>query len=175
VKDENGKASTLVTADSLYPLDWWAGQSNPAEWIEAWIRLIKRWRPGAWFGTKGVLRHALEGTMRREARLAKAWVRMLWLSDIKNKSAKGKPFQEMAEMGRVIFPRESGWHERVISNCVAFPTGTHDDGFDTMANACRAMGEIPEAFAAKPKKPKPSDSWVVIGGEGGRKRAWKTA
>lgn len=45
--------------------------------------------------------------------------------------------QAMASMGQFKFPQRSGWHDRVISQALAFPAGAYDDAVDVMGLAPR--------------------------------------
>ena len=73
-------------------------------------------------------------------------LRREWLSDNRDKTAKGVPFRRMSEAGRVVFRKGCPHAERLIEQVVKFPNGSHDDGYDTLANICRAMTERPAAF-----------------------------
>lgn len=143
------KGNLLATVDTIYVLDWWFGRKTPDQWIAEQIRLIKKWKPQVWFGTKGVIRNAIEGYLEREIRQKRAYVQLEWLSDVKEKAAKGRALQGLAASGRILFPKKD-WAERVIVNLCTFPNAKHDDAFDTMANIARSLGEIPDAYMGAP-------------------------
>ena len=177
VEDANGKKKDMVTADEMFVLDWWSGRTTPDVWISEWCRLVKQWRPYAWFGTKGVIRNAIEMYLLREQAKERAWCRLEWLSDVRSKTAKGRPFQGMSASGRIRFPR-TDWADEVIGNVVGFPHLTHDDEFDTMANAGRSMVEVPEAFSGAPKQDETpveeeSDIYEYADGGFGDTQIWK--
>jgi predicted phage terminase large subunit-like protein len=147
----------LGADDMLYVLDWWHGQTTPDVWIEELVRLVKMWKPIAWFGEGGVIRHAIEPFLVRRMRETKTYTRTEWLNPIRDKATHGRAFQARAAMGRVRLPRTL-WAERIVSQWVGFPGGTHDDAFDAIGKMCRALDEAhPATGGARPPKPTPRD------------------
>ena len=77
-RDDKGKIVKTATAGALYVLDWWYGQETSDVWIEELLRLAHLWKPNRWFGTKGVIRNAIEPlltrTMRERRVLVRSWI-----------------------------------------------------------------------------------------------------
>ncbi len=158
--------------DNLYVLDWWSGQTTTDVWIEELLRLIKRWKPLCWFGEGGVVGKAIEPLMVRTMRERRIYCRTERLSPIHDKASRGRAFQGRAHARRVLFPAGSIWAERVISQCVAFPGGTHDDAFDVMAWMGLAIDQAHPAIAKGVREPeKPRD----YGSRKPQLRSWKGA
>lgn len=174
---DDGAEIVHVTVDEVFVLDWWYGQTTPDVWIAELVRLMKMWKPAAWFGTKGVIRNAVEGYLEREMLQQRAYVPLEWLSDVKDKAAKARPLQGMCSMRRFRFPAyepdpEAPWVARVKNNLISFPSAVHDDAFDTCANMARALGDIPAAFSGAPPPPKEkTDSWEYADND--RVASWK--
>lgn len=136
----------MTPDDRIYVLDWVGGQWTPDVWIERLLDLTERYKPYAVFGTKGVIRNSIEPFLKKRMRERKVSMRMEWLSDMADKSAKGRAFQAAASSSRILFPVQSEWAERIIDQCVGFPSVIHDDGFDTMSNICRAIDQAHPAI-----------------------------
>lgn len=127
--------------DKLYVVDWWSGQASPDVWISSLIELVKRWKPSCWFGEAGVIRRAVHPLLERLCHERRCYFRQEWVPSSKDKAIRGRSFQGWASMGRVVFPERSEWAERVIDQCIAFPTDTHDDKFDVLSLICLAIDE----------------------------------
>lgn len=153
----------------LYVLDWWTGQEKPDVWIGALLNLVRQWKPHCVFSRKGVIKNAVEPLLLRQSREQHTVFRTEWMSDQGDKAEKGRTFQGMASMGRIIFPK-TAWAEKVIEQCVQFPAADHDDDFDVMANMAQAIGEANPGIAPKPlEQPRP-DRYRAIAKEA---TSWK--
>lgn len=144
-----------VAPDSkVYVLDWWSGQTTTDVWLGELVRLIKAHRPACWFGEGGVVGKAIQPILDKTLQREKAWCRTERLSPIRDKAARGRAFQAMAAQCAVLFPR-TDWAERVVSQCVSFPGGQHDDAFDVCAWMCLAIDQAHPATALVPVKRTP--------------------
>lgn len=149
----------------LYVLDWWSGQTAPDGWIDALISLIQTWHPSCLFARKGGIRNSVEPLMLRMFREHQISVRREWMSDSGDKAEKGRPFQGMASMGRVIFGKSAA-AERVVDQCVEFPGCEHDDAFDVMANMCGAIDQANPGIVAAPVEETRRDRYREVDGDG---------
>lgn len=145
----------------LYVLDWWYGQTKPDAWLGALFDLVKRWKPSCVFSRRGVIKNAVEPLMRRMMREQSVSFRHEWMSDAGDKAEKGRSFQGMASMGRVIFAN-AAWAERVVEQCVQFPGAEHDDGFDVMANMCQAIDVAAPGIVPALEESRERDSWKQV-------------
>lgn len=118
----------------IYRLDGWRGQTSSDVWIDEKIRLIKRWKPLAWFGEAGVIQKSVEPMLKRSMREAGAFCRLEWMGSINDKPTRARGFQARAAMGKVFF--EPGAD---IAEFLAFPAGKHDDDVDTASLIGRAL------------------------------------
>jgi predicted phage terminase large subunit-like protein len=141
----------------IYVLDWWHGQTTSDVWIERQIAMMLKHKPLCWFGEGGTIRRAVEPFLTKRMVESKCWTRVEWINPINNKEIRGRSFQGMASMGRIIFP-ENDWAERIINQCVSFPGGKHDDAFDVMSGICLAFDEAHPAIY-RPKETQDDDKW----------------
>jgi predicted phage terminase large subunit-like protein len=125
--------------DALYVLDWWWGQTASDVWVEKQCDLIYKWKPICWIAETGVIRRAVGPYLGQRMTKRNALTRLEWLPTTGDKEAMARGAQAMASMGQIKFPMRSGFHERVISQALAFPAGTFDDAVDVLGVAARGM------------------------------------
>jgi hypothetical protein len=166
----------VTPEDDLVVLDWWFGQTSADVWIEALLDKVARWKPQVWFGEGGVIRKAVEPFLVKRMRERRVYCRTEWLSTAtgsrersaskqgyadRSKQAKairGRAFQARAAMGKVLFPANAEWTDRVIAQCVGFPGTRLDDAFDVLSHMCNAIDQAHPAIAkVAPKAAKRHD------------------
>jgi predicted phage terminase large subunit-like protein len=140
---------------TLYRLGGWRGQTTADIWIEEKLRLIREFKPLAWFGEAGVIQKAIEPMMRKRMIETKTYCRMEWLPSIHDKPTRARGFQARAAMGKVMV--EPGAD---ISEFLMFPAGKHDDEVDTASLMGRALDMAHPAIVpaiVNDPNPKPGD------------------
>lgn len=125
----------ISTDGKIYAVDWWYGQSDTSKWLLEIVRLMKQWRPHKFFGEGGVIRHAIQGSLKRLMLESRAHTTVEWLNPISDKQARARAFQGFCVMERVVFPKKAPWLDHVMSQLLSFPAG-HDDAVD----ACSLIG-----------------------------------
>lgn len=125
--------------DSLFVLDWWYGQTSSDVWVEKQCDLINKWVPLCWGAESGVIRRAVGPYLSQRMTQRNALTRLEWLPTTGDKEAMARGAQAMASMGQFKFPQRSGFHERVLSQALAFPAGAYDDAVDVLGLASRVM------------------------------------
>lgn len=158
--------------DRLYPIAWWEGQKTADVWIDALLDLIAEHKPLAWFGEAGPIRRAVESILVRRARERGIYVRMEWVASAKDKGARGRAFQAWSASRRIVWPRGRTWAERVIDQCVAFPTGRHDDAFDVCSLMLQVVDQMHPAVA-RVKREQARDAYEYA--DEPRRKPWKVA
>lgn len=163
----------MAPDDKVYVLDWWYGQTTSDVWIESLIDLFAKWKPVAWFGEGGVIRHAIKPFLERRMLERKTYTQVEWLNPIHDKATSGRAFQARAAMGRIVLPSGKDWAERILNQWVGFPGASKDDAFDTIGKMCRAIDEAHPAIAAPSKKDRPKDDWAKSFKPAARARSYK--
>lgn len=137
----------------LYAVDWWYGQTDPSEWIDAWIELIGRHRPLAAFEEKGVILRAVESAITKRMRETQTFVRRVPLASAGSKAERALGFAARASAGAVYLPR-TPWAVRLLNQLCAFngQDGRQDDGVDVCSLIGRGLDEMNNA--SKPEQPK---------------------
>lgn len=135
----------------LWAIDWWYGQTASNVWINEQARLMKRWPLFAWFEEAGVIKKAVkpfQDTMLREQGVL---CRREWIPSVVDKPTRARGFQARAASGKVHI-LEGEWGDRLIDQCLRFPTGANDDAVDVMSLFCRALDMAHPAIAPTPKR-----------------------
>lgn len=130
---------------TLYVLDWWRGQAGPEEWIERQCDLIDAHRPFCWFGEGGMIRRALEPSLRRRMSERRSYCRLEWLPSIADKPTRARSIQSRASMGKLRFPATAAWKSDVLGQLLRFPAGRHDDAVDVCSLIGRGLDQVSEA------------------------------
>lgn len=126
----------------LWAMDWKWGQVNSEKAVELNIELIKDWKPIAWGGETGKDENAIQPIRDRRMVEERAMTTVELLPSNQDKVAKAASFRAMASMGRVRFPADSVFAERVIAQLVKFPAGAHDDAVDVCGHAGRMVDRM---------------------------------
>ena len=141
----------------LWVVDWWYKQTTSDVWIDSLLDLWEKWQPLAWFGEGGVIRRAIEPSLRRRMRERNLYSRIEWLNPTGRTAAMGssregfadrskqakairaRPLQAMAHQGRVIMPAKAPWVSHVVEGIVRFPSKGHDDSLDAISLFASAL------------------------------------
>ena len=123
--------------DNIYLVDWFKGQADALVWVDALLDMVHRYKPVVNIGETGVIRRAVESTLKRRMRERKEYVKLVWLVHSEgDKPAMGRAFQALVQQGRVYLPKGKDWSEGLINQLTRFPYGAYDDG----ADACALFG-----------------------------------
>jgi predicted phage terminase large subunit-like protein len=152
---------------NLYILDWWRGQTSADRWVESQCDLIIKHAPVCWFGESGVIRRAVEPYLLRRMNERRAFARLEWLPSMAEKTARCRPFQALASMGKVFLPERSVWKADLLGQLLRFPAGKYDDGVDVCSLIGRGIEMMPPPRVRR-YEPIPARAPLAVRGD----RAW---
>jgi predicted phage terminase large subunit-like protein len=147
---EHGVAGLNETGD-LYLIDWYSDQTDPEQWIDAAVAMIRRNSPKVWFEEKGVLLRALDASITKRLREKQCLTAFRYpLASAGSKAERALGFAARASAGTVYLPRNQPWAERLLNQLCAFTgeDGKHDDGVDVCSLLARGLDVM--ANARKP-------------------------
>lgn len=144
--------------DRIFVLDWWSGQKESPEWVEALLSMSKRWQALQFVGEVGQIRRAVEPFLEKTMRDTGNYVGLTWLPHVGDKPAEARSFQALAKLGMVHWPRTE-WAERAINQLCKFPGGKWDDVVDTCAKFGRYISETWAANAPKAQEKRLDENW----------------
>jgi len=143
----------------LYVLDWWSGQTTSDVWVETQLDLVDKWRPVAWIGEAGPIRSSVEPFLRRRMRERKSLVRTEWLSVVRDKPTRARPFQAMAASRMVYLPiGEIG--DRLLNQLIVFNASPLDDKVDVCSLIGRYLDQMRDARVPEPAPRQPARGTV---------------
>jgi predicted phage terminase large subunit-like protein len=128
--------------DNIYIVDWWRGQTSSDVWIERQCDFIIQYKPDCWYGESGVIRRSIEPTLYKRMDERGAYCQIEWLPSISEKTARARPFQNRAAMGKVFLPKNARWKAELLGQMLRFPAGKYDDGVDTCSLIGRALEQL---------------------------------
>lgn len=126
---------------ALYLLDWWRGQVDASVWVERQIDMMARWSPLCWYAETGIIRRAMEMTIRRRMAQRGVNCRLEYLPAVDNKEANAQAAIALAGMGKIFWPR-AAWVAELQRQVLVFPAGSPDDGVDTLGLLGRGAAKL---------------------------------
>jgi len=143
---EHGVFGLSATGD-LYAVDWWYGQTDPAEWIDKWIELGAQYKPLAAFEEKGVILRAVESAITKRMRETGKFLNRVPLASAGGKAERALGFAARASAGAVYLPSGKPWAIRLLNLLCAFngEDGRQDDGVDVCSLIGRGLDSMANA------------------------------
>lgn len=137
----------LSPTGELYAVDWWYGQSDPAEWIDQWISLGAQYKPLAAFEEKGVILRALDSAITKRMRETGVFLNRVALASAGGKAERALGFAARAAAGTVHLPAGKPWALRLLNQLCAFngEDGRQDDGVDVCSLIGRGLDSMANA------------------------------
>lgn len=145
---------------NIYIIDWWFGKTTADEWIERKCDLVIKHKPKIWFGESGVIRRSVEPFMMKRMQERNAYCVIEWMASISDKTARARPIQARASMGKVFLPKRADWKEHVFSQILRFPAGKNDDAVDVLGLIGRGLETIRSATKPREKARATSSGWM---------------
>ncbi|MBX3479793.1 MAG: hypothetical protein KF842_05295 [Caulobacter sp.] len=129
----------------LWRVASWGGQTSADVWIEAQVELVARFRPlggiRRWFGEAGVIQRAIAPMLLARMRERRVHCDLKWLASAQDKPTRARAAQSLVMAGRVHV-RDDADGDCFIEECVAFPSGRHDDEVDCLSLMGRALDQL---------------------------------
>jgi len=126
---------------AIYLLDWWRGQVDSGIWVEKQIDLMAKWNPLCWYAEAGVIRRAMEMTLRRRMAQRLVNCRLEYLPAVSNKEANAQAAVALSGSGKLFWPR-AAWVAELQRQVLVFPAGSPDDGVDTLGLLGRGAAKL---------------------------------
>lgn len=138
----------------LHLLDLWRKQAASDEWVEAWCDLVLKWKPMAWAEETGQIKAGVGPFLEKRARERKAYVYREQFPTRGDKAVRAQSIRgRMAMEGLYIAP-DKPWRSDLISECLRFPAGVHDDQVDALGLGGQLLDKM--LSGERPKGPPPA-------------------
>lgn len=139
---------------NIYVIDLWRKQSDSAEWVDAWCDLVKQWKPLTWAEEQGQIRAGVGPFLEQRARQRQAYTHREKFPTRGDKAVRAQSIRGRMSMGGLYVPSQSPWVSDLISECLRFPAGVHDDQVDTLGLIGQLLDLVHTKEPERPKAPR---------------------
>jgi predicted phage terminase large subunit-like protein len=144
--------------DNLYVLDLWRSQSESNVWVEQFINLIAEHKPMNWYEEQGQIIKSLGPFIDKRMRERRVYCRREQVTSVADKPTRCRSFQARAAMGKVYLPMNAHWAADLLTECLNFPVGKHDDQVDALGLVGRMLDQMVPGQVGKADA-RPVDRW----------------
>lgn len=139
----------------MFLLDLWRKQAASDEWVEAFCRLVRKWKPLGWAEEQGQIKSGVGPFLDRRQRELQAYVFREQFPTRGDKAIRAQSIRgRMAQEGLYV-PTKADWYPALRSELLAFPAGKHDDQVDALGLVGQLLNKMSlGAVPAEPEKPK---------------------
>jgi predicted phage terminase large subunit-like protein len=151
LEPQKGKKEPDFTEHGVWSIDsqgrlfaraWWSKQAETDKGTEAFIKIVRQWKPVKWWNEGGTLDKGLAPHIRKEMRRTRTFTVLEALPSLQDKGVKLQAFHSMVANGMVFFPLGEPWTERVIEQLIKFPGGRWDDAADVCGLIGRGLDQM---------------------------------
>jgi len=135
----------------MYVLDLWRKQAASDEWVEAFCKLVKDWKPREWAEETGQINAGLGPFIDRMQRERTAWVYRRCFPTRHDKSVGAQSIRGRMAIEGLYVPHDAKWLPDLRSELLSFPAGKHDDIVDALG----LIGQLLDYMADGKEPPKP--------------------
>lgn len=152
----------------MWLLDLWRKQAASDEWVEAWCDLVIKWKPMGWAEETGQIKAGVGPFLEKRARERKAYTYREQFPTRGDKAVRAQSIRgRMAMEGLWIRP-DAPFKADLISECLRFPAGVHDDQVDALG----LVGQLLDRMLAgdrpkEPEKRKPANDYRAASSDEG--------
>ena len=147
----------------IYVLDWWRRQTDSGVWVEAAIDLMEKWRHVVlWAEERGQIEKSVGPFLTKRMQERGVFCRREAYTSSADKPTRARAIQGRMSMGKVYFPRDAPWSNRLVSELLRFPAGNHDDQVDVLSLFGRVLDSMHGASTPKREPVRPAG---ITGGQ----------
>lgn len=133
----------------LWVLDLWRGKTDPKEWADELIRMMRKWKPRVWFEEGGLILKSVGPFITERMRAMHVYCRRDQLPSIQDKTARATAIAGRMQLYGLAFDDKKPWAQPLLHEVLSFPHTAHDDQVDCLSLIGRAMnilgaGALPE-------------------------------
>src|SRR5262245_7065201 len=157
----------------MYLLDLWRKQASSDEWVEAFCKLVKLWKPMEWAEEQGQIKTGVGPFLERMQRERQAWVYRRDFPVRADKAVRAQSIRGRMALDGLYVPQSAAWLPDLRSELLGFPAGKHDDCVDALG----LIGQILDTISVGTKPAPPAaikrDSGYRVYEHPGRLDDWK--
>jgi predicted phage terminase large subunit-like protein len=116
----------------IYLVDWWRKQATADVWIEQMLDMADSYKTLAWAMEGGVIEKAVMPLIRSRMMARNQYPRLAVYPSTTDKEARARNIQGRMAARGVHVPTQP-WVADLLSECINFPNGKHDDQVDVLS------------------------------------------
>ena len=140
----------LDEKEDLYLVDWWREQATPDVWIERMLDMANENKTLAWGVEKGVIANSIGPLLNKRMQERKEYPYIVPYPSVSDKPTRARSIQGRMNVRKLYVPKKP-WVSDLISECMKFPMGKHDDQVDVLGMFGRMIDGLQGGFIPKPK------------------------
>ncbi len=142
-KEKNDATCMLVVGvderDDIWILDAVWDRIPTDKQVEEMLRLGGERRPIIWWAGQDHISGSIGPFLKKRMLETKTYLHITELPERGDKEQKAQAIKGRMAMGKVHFPRQASWFQAAKKEILMFPSGTHDDFVDALANLGRGL------------------------------------
>lgn len=119
--------------DDIYLIDWYREQSDPEEWVDELLDLMRQWKPIEWGEEKGQIQKSLDSFIRKRQQEEKVYCHRVQYASSVDKATRAQAIRGRMAQGKVFLPANKEWARKLVQELLRFPAGKNDDQVDVLA------------------------------------------
>jgi predicted phage terminase large subunit-like protein len=136
----------------MHLLDLWRKQAASDEWVEAWCDLVLKWKPMGWAEEHGQIKSGVGPFLEKRARERKAYTFREQFPTRGDKAVRAQSIRGRIAMDGLFIRPDAPWRADLISECLRFPAGVHDDQVDALGLVGQLLDKMVNGFVLPPSE-----------------------
>ena len=137
----------------MHLLDLWRKQAASDEWVEAWCDLVRKWKPMGWAEETGQIKAGVGPFLEKRARERQAYAFRQQFPTRGDKAVRAQSIRGRMAMEGLFIRPDAPWRADVISECLRFPAGVHDDVVDALGLVGQLLDQMIAGDRSRPNEP----------------------
>lgn len=120
--------------NNIWVLDVFRDKVPADRAVEAMLAMASgKQKPLMWWAEKGHISKSIGPFLRKRMLETGIYINLTEVTPVADKEQRAQSIAARVAMGKVYFPSDKIWTEKVVNEMLAFPNGTHDDAVDAIS------------------------------------------
>ena len=128
--------------DRITLVDIYREQTTPDGWVDAAIKLIKKYRPVAWLQEQGQILKSVQSIINRSLNEAGVGVYQDPLTSATDKTSRARNIQAIIKRDTLSVPTNAPFYPDFLAEYIKFPFGKYDDQIDNLSLLGRRLDTL---------------------------------
>lgn len=140
----------LAPDGTLHILDVYRRQASADQWIEAFVALLKVWKPVSWGEEEAMILKSVGPFIDRRLSRENIWVHRKGFRPVSDKPTRARTLQAMMAQGKIAVDPDRPWLAGLLAEMLSFPAGKTDDQVDALAILAQLSQDLPPPTLDRP-------------------------